>query len=105
MAQTFDGAQYPDAKRFALSGSVNNTTEIVVPSSATTATVRFETNAGALSFEGTDNTTVNANYIIVTADATHQFSLGDGFNVSKGVTSFFVSSPTASNVVSVMVEG
>lgn len=105
MSQTFDGSQYPDLKRFTLSGSINLVTEVVIPPTASKATIRFETNIGALSFTGTDNATVNANYIAVTADASHEFSLLDGIGSSKGVGSIFVSSPTASTVVSVMVEG
>ena len=105
MAETFDGAQYPDIKRITLSGTPDNATEVVIPASAKTATVRFETNAGKLAFEGTDGAAVNAAHILVTADATHQFSLTDGSAVSKGVTSFFIASATASTVCSVMLEG
>ncbi len=105
MAETFDGAQYPDIKRFTLSGTANLVTEVVIPPTASKCTIRFESNNGALSMEGTDNTTVNANYIAVTADASHEFSLLDGINVSNGVGSVFVSSPTVSTVVSVMLEG
>jgi len=104
MAQTFDGAQYPDIQRFTL-GAENIATEVVVPPTASKATIRFETNNGALAFNGTDAATVNANYIAVTADSSHEFSLLDGIATSKGVGSFFVSSPTASTVISVMVEG
>jgi hypothetical protein len=105
MAQTFDGAQYPDIQRFTLSATPDNATEVVIVAPASKATVRFESNAGKLAFDGTDGAAVNANHIVVTADATHQFSLTDGIAVSKGVGSFFVASATASTVVSVMLEG
>jgi hypothetical protein len=105
MAETFDGAQYPDIKRITLSGTPNNATQVVIQGSAKTATVRFETNAGKLAMEGTDAAAVNAAHILVTADASHQFSLTDGLGVSVGVTSFFIASATASTVCSVMLEG
>ena len=104
MAQTFDGAQYPDIQRFTL-GAANIATKVIIPPTASKATVRFETNAGALAMEGTDAATINANYIVISADASHEFSLLDGLRVSAGVGSFFISSPTLSTVVSVMVEG
>jgi hypothetical protein len=105
MAETFDGAQYPDIKRITLSGTPDNATEVVIPASAKTATIRFETNAGKLAFNGTDAAAIDSGYIVVTADATHQFSLTDGIAVSKGVGSFFIASGTASTVCSVMLEG
>ena len=104
MAQTFDGAQYPDIQRFTL-GGVDVATQVVIPPSCKSATVRFETNAGKLAFEGTDGGAVNAAHIAITADAAHQFSMLDGIGVSVGVTSFFVASATGSTVVSVMLEG
>lgn len=104
MAQTLDGSQFPQLLRFTL-GGIDVATQVLFPSAARTATVRFETNAGKLAFTGTDGGAVNANHIAVTADATHQFSVTDGINVSKGVAGFFVASATASTVISVMVEG
>jgi hypothetical protein len=105
MAETFDGAQYPDIKRVTLSGTPNNCTQVLFNQSARTATIRFETNAGKLAFEGTDGAAVDASHIAITADATHQFSLADGQGVSVGVGSFFLASPIASTVVSIMLEG
>ena len=105
MAETFDGAQYPDIKRVTLSGTPNNCTQVLFNQSAKTATIRFETNAGKLAFEGTDAAAVDASPIAITADATHQFSLGDGRGVSVGVGSFYLASGTASTVVSIMLEG
>ena len=103
MAQTLDGSQFPQLLRFTL-GATDVATQVLFPSAARSATVRFETNAGKLAFTGTDGGAVNANHIVVTADATHQFSVTDGINVSKGVAGFFVAS-TGSTVISVMVEG
>lgn len=105
MAETFDGAQYPDIKRVTLSGTPNNCTEVVFNQSARTATIRFEINPGSLAFEGTDGAAVDAAHIAITADASHQFSLADGQGVSVGVRSFFLASPIASTVVSIMLEG
>jgi len=104
MAQTLDGSQFPQLLRFTL-GGVDVATQVNIPNAAKTATIRFETNAGKLAFTGTDATAVNANHIVVTADATHQFSVTDGIAVSKGVAAFFVASGTGSTVISVMCEG
>lgn len=105
MAATFTGAQFPDVQRITLSGTPNVATQIIIPATASMATVRFEGASGKLAFGGTDNAAVVADYIAVSADATHQFSLGDGVATSKGVGSFFLASASASTVVSVMVEG
>jgi len=104
MAQTLDGSQFPQLLRFTL-GATDVATQVNIPSTAATATVRFETNDGKLAFTGTDGGAVNANHIVVTADATHQFAVTDGINTSKGVGSFFIASATATTAVSVMVEG
>jgi len=104
MAQEFDGSQFPQLIRFTLGGT-DVATLVLITSTAATATVRFETNAGKLAFTGSDAAAINANYIAVTADATHQFAVTDGINVSKGVAGFYVASATGSTVVSVMVEG
>ena len=104
MAQTLDGSAYPQIVRFTL-GSSNVATEINIPHSAATATVRFESNDGKLSFTGTDGASINAAHIICSGDTTNEFSLSDGVGVAKGVTSFFVASATGSTVCSVMIEG
>ena len=104
MAQTLDGSAFPQVVRFTLGGS-NVATQVVIPPTASTATVRFESADGKLAFTGTDGGAVAAAYIICAGDTTNEFSLLDGINSSKGVTSFFVASATGSTVCSVMVEG
>ena len=104
MAQTVDGSAYPQVARFTL-GSTDVATQVVIPPTASTATVRFESNDGKLAFGGTDGGAVAAAYIICAGDTTNEFSLLDGLGVSKGVTSFYVASATGSTVCSVMIEG
>lgn len=104
MAETLDGSAYPQITRFTLGGS-DVATQVVVPPTARTATVRFESNDGKLSFAGTDGGAINAAYIICAGDTTNEFSLLDGLGVSKGVTSFFVAASTGSTVCSIMIEG
>ena len=67
MAQTFDGAQYPDALRFTLSSSVNEATQVVIPSTAVKVSIKFASNAGKVAFEGTDGSAINAHYADVKA--------------------------------------
>jgi hypothetical protein len=104
MAQTLDGSAFPQVVRFTLGGS-NVATQVVIPPSARTATVRFETNDGKLAFTGTDGGAVAAAHIICAGDTTNEFSLLDGIHTSSGVTSFFVASATGSTLCSVMIEG
>ena len=104
MAQTLDGSAYPQVARFTL-GSTDVATQVVIPPTASPATVRFESNDGKLAFGGTDGGAVAAAYIICAGDTTNEFSLLDGLGVSKGVTSFYVASATGSTVCSVMIEG
>ena len=104
MAQTLDGSAYPQVARFTL-GSTDVATQVVIPPTASTATVRFESNDGKLAFGGTDGGAVAAAYIICAGDTTNEFSLLDGLGVSKGVTSFFVAAATGSTVCSIMIEG
>ena len=104
MAQTLDGSAYPQVARFTL-GSTDVATQVVIPPTASTAPVRFESNDGKLAFGGTDGGAVAAAYIICAGDTTNEFSLLDGLGVSKGVTSFYVASATGSTVCSVMIEG
>ena len=105
MAQTFDGAQYPDALRFTLSSSVNEATQVVIPSTAVKVSIKFASNAGKVAFEGTDGSAINANYADVAANAWAEMSLGDGINVSNGIGSIYVASATASTVCTVVIEG
>ena len=104
MAQTFDGAQFPDAIRFTLGGS-NVATQVVIPQTASKVTVKFTTNAGKLAFEGIDGGTINANYCDISADAFAELSLADGIRESKGVGSVFVASATGSTVCTCIIEG
>ena len=104
MAQTLDGSAFPQVVRFTLGGS-NVATQVVIPSTARTATVRFESNDGKLAFTGTDGGAVAAAHIKCDGETTNEFSLDDGAGVSKGVGSFYVASATGSTVCSVMVEG
>ena len=105
MAQTFDGAQYPDALRFTTSGTPNNVTEVVIPARASKASVRFDTNAGKLAFEGTDGAAVGSHFCDIDANTWAEFGLGDGIGTSKGVGSIFVASGTATTTVTVLIEG
>lgn len=105
MAQTFDGAQYPDVLRFTTSGTPNNLTEVVIPARASKASVRFDTNAGKLAFEGTDAAAIGSHYCDIDADTWAELSLADGIGTSKGVGSIFVASATATTTVTVMIEG
>jgi broad specificity polyphosphatase/5'/3'-nucleotidase SurE len=105
MAQTFDGAQFPDAVRFTLSGTPDLATQVVIPSTASKVSVRYDTNDGKLAFEGTDAAAINANYALIDSDYWAELSLSDGINESKGVGSIFVASGTASTVCTVMIEG
>ena len=105
MAQTFDGAQFPDALRFTLSSTPSNCTEIVMPNTATTVSLKFSDNAGKVAFEGTDGSAINANFVDITADAIAEIGLGDGVNSAPGVNSMFVASATASTVCTVVIEG
>jgi len=104
MAETLDGSAYPQITRFTL-GSSDVATQVVIPPSASKATVRFESNDGKLSMVGTDGGAINAAYIICAGDTTNEFSLLDGLGVSKGVTSFFVAAATGSTLCSIMIEG
>ena len=104
MAQTLDGSQFPQIVRFTLGGT-DVATKVNIPHTATTATVKFETNDGKLAMTGTDGGAVAAAYIICAGDTTNEFSLMDGIRASQGVTAFYVASATGSTVCSVMIEG
>ena len=96
MAQTFDGAQFPDALRFTL-GGVNVATQVVIPQTASKVTIKISTNA--------DGAAINANYADISADAFAELSLADGIRESKGVGSIFVASATGSTVCTCIIEG
>ena len=104
MAQTFDGAQFPDAIRFTLGGS-HVATQVVIPQTASKVTVKFSTNAGKIAFEGTDGGAINANFADIVGDAFAELSLSDGIRESKGVGSIFLASATASTVCTCIIEG
>ena len=104
MAQTLDGSIFPQAVRFTLGGS-NVQTQLNIPHTASALSVRFLSNAGSVAFTGSDGGTVGAAYITLDADSWAEISLADGINSSKGVTSVYLSSATASTVVETMIEG
>ena len=103
MAQTLDGSIFPQAVRFTLGGS-NVQTQLNIPHTASALSVRFS-NDGNVAFTGADGGTVGAAYITLDADSWAEISLADGINSSKGVTSVYLSSATASTVVETMIEG
>ena len=102
---TFDGSQYPHVKRFQLDTvSANKAHQVNIPTSAKTATVVFESNAGKLAFD-TSSDTISTDYMSCGADTSNEFSLTDGIMVAKGVSSFYVASASTSTYCSVMLEG
>ena len=104
MAQTLAGSTYPEAVRFTL-GSSNVQTQLNVPNSASTLSVRFISNAGQVAFAGSDGGSLGAAYVTIDADSWAEISLADGIGKSKGVTAVYLSSATDSTVVECMVEG
>ena len=104
MAQTLSGANYPEALRFTL-GSSNVQTQLNVPNSASTLSVRFMSNGGNVAFTGSDGGSLGSAYVTLDADSWAEISLADGIGKSKGVTAVYLSSSTASTVVECMVEG
>ena len=104
MAQTLAGSAYPEAVRFTL-GSSNVQTQLNVPNSASTLSVRFISNAGQVAFAGSDGGSLGAAYVTIDADSWAEISLADGIGKSKGVTAVYLSSATGSTVVECMVEG
>ena len=104
MAQTLAGSAFPEAVRFTL-GSSNIQTQLNIPHTASTLSVRFITNAGSVAFTGSDGGSRGSAYVSIDADAWAEISLADGINSSKGVTAVYLSSATGSTVVECMIEG
>lgn len=100
---TFSGAQYPQIQRVTLNGSAGTATQINVPGSARSATVRFVSAAGKLAFD-TSGDSISGSYIECTADTNNEFSLADGIMTAVGITEFFLAG-SSSAVVVVVVEG
>jgi hypothetical protein len=104
MASTLSGAAFPEAVRITLGGS-NVQTQLNVPNTASTLSVRFLSNAGNIAFTGSDGGSLGAAYVSIDADSWAEISLADGINSSKGVTAVYLSSATGSTVVEAMIEG
>ena len=104
MASTLSGSAFPECVRVTLGGS-NVLTQLNIPHTASTLSVRFMSNAGAVSFSGTDGGSLGAAYVTLDADSWAEISLADGINSSKGVTAGYLSSATGSTVVECMIEG
>ena len=104
MASTLSGTAFPEAVRITLGGS-NVQTQLNIPHTASTLSVRYLTNSGEIAFAGSDGGTLGAAYVSIDADSWAEISLADGINSSKGVTSVYLSSATGSTVVETMIEG
>ena len=104
MASTLAGAAFPEAVRITLGGS-NVQTQLNIPHTASALSVRFLSNAGNISFTGSDGGSLGSAYISLDADSWAEISLSDGINSSKGVTAVYLSSATGSTVVEAMIEG
>ena len=104
MASTLSGSAFPECVRVTLGGS-NVLTQLNVPATASTLSVRFMSNDGMVSFSGTDGGSLGAAYVTLDADSWAEISLADGINTSKGVGAVYLSSATGSTVVECMIEG
>jgi|10_taG_2_1085330.scaffolds.fasta_scaffold01789_4 hypothetical protein len=102
MALDISANSPPYVYRLTLSSTVDELTEVTLPKSASRVSVQFITNAGKLTFAGTDGAAIGSHYASIAADSWSEVTWSNRTPAPQD--NLFLASGTASTVVEILIE-